>query len=486
MLPIVVNANDNGLALSPPLGWRSWNLYRNKIDQTKMMRIMDGMVKKTRRLHPNSTTLLSHNNNPLVSLCDLGYCDVGLDDMWQECNGPDSAPGMHYHAINGTPLVNTQRFPSLRNMTAHAHALKLTAGWYANNCDCHDTCRTPEECELQIRGDVAALIDYDFDGLKIDGCGNETDLVLWNQVVTELTDRPLLLENCHNINVRFKPNRTLPPALGCPYHMYRTSFDIRNFYASIMSNLGTIEPYYHRNQSYPGCWAYLDMLMIGIPNEDTDSPDKYGLSEAEMRTHFGAWAIVSSPLILSHDVNDQDVTNHVWDLISNTEVLEVNQAYVGGDAGGLYHVSEEYVTLVHTGKYEWSNMSVSLPRHQYFAKPLRLARGGSGGVERVAVLLVNSGSEASHMSINFHAVPGLEQSAQSLLATDETNTADKTMTANNSCHTDSIGNSYHIRNLWKHEDVGVFACSWSTLVDAHDAAFVVVERAKESEVVQTL
>ena len=456
---------------------------------------MDGMVTKRRHLHPNSTTtrLLLDNKDEPVSLCDLGYCDVGLDDLWQDCHAPERAPGMHYHAINGTPLVNTQRFPSLSNMTAHARALGLTAGWYANNCCCHDECRTLEECELQIRGDVAALLDYHFDSLKIDGCGNETNLVLWNQVVTELSsDRPILIENCHNINIHFKPNRTLPPALGCPYHLYRTSFDIRNFYASIMSNLGTIEPYHKTNQSYPGCWAYLDMLMIGVPNEDPESNNEtYGLSEAEMRTHFGAWAIVSSPLILSHDVNDMDVTDHVWDLISNTEILEVNQAYVvGGDSGGLYHTSEEYVTLVHTGKYEWSNMSVSLPRYQYFSKPLHLVsgEGEGGGVDRVAVLLVNSGSEASYMRIQFHAIPGLEQSAQSLNtengAFGATNAFDKTRTVKNNCHANSTDNSYHIRNLWKHQDVGLFTCSWSTLVGAHDAAFVIVERAKESEAVQ--
>ena len=28
-----VNANENGLALSPPMGWRSWNLYGHNVDQ---------------------------------------------------------------------------------------------------------------------------------------------------------------------------------------------------------------------------------------------------------------------------------------------------------------------------------------------------------------------------------------------------------------------------------------------------------------------
>lgn len=36
-----------------------------------------------------------------TSLCDLGYCDVGLDDHWQKCGAPDAAKGMHYHDDKG-------------------------------------------------------------------------------------------------------------------------------------------------------------------------------------------------------------------------------------------------------------------------------------------------------------------------------------------------------------------------------------------------
>ena len=109
-----VLANDNGLALTPPLGWRSWNLFGAHVNQTLIQNIMDGMVVK-------------HNG---VSLLDLGYSDVGLDDNWQACGSPSAAPGMHYHDKDGVPLVNTETFPDMKAMTDHAHKLKLTSGWY--------------------------------------------------------------------------------------------------------------------------------------------------------------------------------------------------------------------------------------------------------------------------------------------------------------------------------------------------------------------
>lgn len=125
---LYVGAHDNGLALTPPLGWRSWNLYEGNPYQSEIMAIMDGMV---RRQH-NRTDHLGN----VVSLYDLGYRDVGIDDLWQQCNSADAAEGMHYHDQYGNPLVNLKRYPSLSNMTQHAKNLNLTAGWYANNCAC--------------------------------------------------------------------------------------------------------------------------------------------------------------------------------------------------------------------------------------------------------------------------------------------------------------------------------------------------------------
>ena len=150
-LTTIVNANDNGLGISPPLGWRSWNLYGANVNQSLIQSIMKGMVSRKRTV-----------NGVPTSLCDLGYCDVGLDDNWQACDSPKAAPGMHYHDIDGNPIVNTDRFPSFKNMTDYAHKLGLTSGWYGNNCICSDHCNSTEQCDKQIKQDVAALFEYGF------------------------------------------------------------------------------------------------------------------------------------------------------------------------------------------------------------------------------------------------------------------------------------------------------------------------------------
>ena len=423
----VANANDNGLAIKPPLGWRSWNLYGQNVNQQLIMKIMDGMVQRTRTVNGKAT-----------SLCDLGYCDVGLDDNWQLCGAPNAAPGMNYHDKDGNPIVNLDRFPDFNNMTDYAHSLGLTSGWYGNNCICKDQCRSKEECDLQIKGDVQALHKFGFDSWKLDGCGGETDLVLFNKYVTEL-GKPIKVENCHWGSVKpYKPDPSLPPAEGCPWNFYRTSGDVRASYASVLHNLGTVEPLHKANLSYPGCWAYPDMLQVGCKHGPGGAADP-GLSPEETRSHFGSWAIVSSPLTLSHDVWNTTISDEIWDVIANTEVLEVNQAYVG-DSGGVYDSSEKQVTLTDSVIEADDSMDkVTTPASQFLYKPI-----GNG---RVAILLMNSDSSTQTLTTDFKSIPGVTCS------------------------------KCHVRDIWGHKDLGEFDTSFASSVASHDAGFFVVSSA---------
>merc|ERR1712167_188056 len=87
-------------------------------------------------------------------------------------------------------------------------------------------------------------------------------------------------------------------------------------------------PLHQSNLSYPGCWAYPDMLEVGCKH-GPGGPHDPGLSPQETRSHFGAWCIVSSPLTLSHDVNNDTVTDQIWPVISNREAIAINQAWAG-------------------------------------------------------------------------------------------------------------------------------------------------------------
>ncbi len=165
----------------------------------------------------------------------------------------------------------------------------------------------------------------------------------WSDLI-EASGKSILIENCHW-------GYTVPNATWCPWNYYRTSGDVRASYDSVLSNLMSTVRFAQQHLSQPGCWAYpgtifiiiqlqcvlltmyiiLDMLEVGCSHGPGGENDP-GLSYVEARTHFGAWCIVSSPLILSHDTMNDTITDEIWPIISNTEAIAVNQAWAG-DSG---------------------------------------------------------------------------------------------------------------------------------------------------------
>lgn len=143
-------AIDNGLGVTPPKGWRSWNFYLSTVNQTVMKAQMDAAVDKSRSV-----------NGVPTSLAELGYDLIAMDDGWQKCNcstrgdldgslptcnncmsekyGPGSGGGCSFHSDGsrgpvGTPVVDTRRFPNMSALVFYGHSLGLRVGGYLNNC----------------------------------------------------------------------------------------------------------------------------------------------------------------------------------------------------------------------------------------------------------------------------------------------------------------------------------------------------------------
>lgn len=123
----LVGAIDNGLGITPPMGWRSWNCYHKNITQPRIQMVIDAIVDRSRKVDGKS-----------MSYYDLGYTEVGVDDNWQFCMRNGSAygsnSGKYWHteaAPNGKPIINTERFPDLKGLVSYAHSKKVGLGWYS-------------------------------------------------------------------------------------------------------------------------------------------------------------------------------------------------------------------------------------------------------------------------------------------------------------------------------------------------------------------
>ena len=145
----------NGEARTPPQGWRSWNAFGNRITQDMMVSAVDAATAKNRTVKgwPGK-----------VSLCDLGYCSVGVDEGWEGCGAPGVVPPMRQHYPNGTPSINA-KFPDLGELVDYGHKKGLKMGFYQNGCACGEHV----EKVIDYQGDIDMLEKFNFDAVKLDG-----------------------------------------------------------------------------------------------------------------------------------------------------------------------------------------------------------------------------------------------------------------------------------------------------------------------------
>ena len=213
------------------------------------------------------------------------------------------------HYVNGTPVVNA-KFPDMKGLVDYGRAHGLKVGFYENGCACGEKV----EKTINYEGDVRSLHAFDFDGVKIDGCGRQRNQTLYADLMRK-SGRNYTIENCHWGSCTTGDDSSCPTADWCPFNWYRTSGDINASPMSWYHNLQTTIPFQDPSAplSQPGCWAYPDMLEVG--RIQIDGKMDHGWN----RAHFGAWCVVSAPLILGLDLTDTANVGEVIDIITNRE-----------------------------------------------------------------------------------------------------------------------------------------------------------------------
>lgn len=107
------------MARTPPLGWRSWNAFGNRINQSLIEAQVDALVERRWQVWGGTGK---------VSLADVGYSDAGIDEGWEGCG--EGVNGTQHDAA-GNPVINS-KFPDMAGLVAYMHARNVSAGWYLN------------------------------------------------------------------------------------------------------------------------------------------------------------------------------------------------------------------------------------------------------------------------------------------------------------------------------------------------------------------
>ena len=275
------------LALTPPMGWNSWNIYRCGVDEAKVREATDELIESGLNRH--------------------GYQYVNIDDCWQ---GERDAQGR---------IATNPKFGDMKALGEYIHARGLKYGIYSSpgpkTCAGH---LGSYQHELQ---DAQSYADWGVDFLKHDWCsyrqiavgeGVEKQKIPYRIMRSALdqVDRDIVYSLCqYGMGEVWKWGDD--PDIKAD--LWRTTYDIRASYGS----MATIGFQQDGLQSYagPGRWNDPDMLFM------------HALKPNEQITHLTLWSMLAAPLLIGSDISK--LSSYSIDALSNDEVIDVDQDPLG-------------------------------------------------------------------------------------------------------------------------------------------------------------
>eukprot|EP00834_Sanchytrium_tribonematis_P000733 NODE_14_length_51535_cov_1.125049.p11 type:complete len:404 gc:universal NODE_14_length_51535_cov_1.125049:23437-22226(-) len=305
---------ENGVGLTPFMGWNSWNKFGCDINETIIKTQADKIVE--------------------FGLDKLGYVYVNIDDCWMT-SGRD----------HGYLITDSKRFPNgMKSLGDYIHSKGLKFGIYSSAGT--STCQKREGSLDNEEKDAELFAAFGVDLLKYDNCFNkglsskEASVRRYTAMSQALANqnRTILYSMCNwgeqqpwnwaeNIANTFRSTADIGDRfkgfdIRCP--CTTTNCKVFGYKCSVLNILDkqvSITKF-----GKPGFFNDMDMLEVG----------NGGMSYDQYKTHFILWAALKSPLIIGADlatISDEDLN-----LLQLEEVIKVNQDPLGKSAHLLHRV----------------------------------------------------------------------------------------------------------------------------------------------------
>ncbi len=285
-------AHPDSLVLTPPLGWNSWNVFHENINEKQIQEIADAMV--------NS------------GLKDAGYIYLNLDDNWMDTK----------RDAQGNLQNNPKTFPSgMKAIADYVHSKGLKFGLYGDRGKrtCHHY-NSNWQSESGSNGheeqDAKKLAEWGVDYWKYDNCDSdprtqEKDYTAMSNALRN-SGRDIVFSIC-----MWEYKDWMPKIAN----LWRTTFDIGPEWISTSWYRGVYEIIDANNKYWqiakPGHWNDPDMLEVG----------NRGLSYEEQRSQMTMWSIMAAPIMISSDV--RNMSNETKELYLNKDMIAINQDSLG-------------------------------------------------------------------------------------------------------------------------------------------------------------
>lgn len=380
-------ACGNRLALTPPMGWSSWNCWGDHVSAEHVLASARAM---------ETEGLAAH-----------GWSYVNIDDAWQ---GQRLKTGSR-------ALQANDKFPDMAGLVADIHDLGLRAGIYSSpwsvtyagypgstSDDATGRAFVPlptggdwwtrraqlfngKGAHSFVAADCAQFAQWGFDYLKYDWFPLDGPATRACADALRATGRDIVLSLSNSLALS-----TLPEVLGHA-QLWRTTNDLRDawtFNASSPLPFQGVRDVARWHEAFapyqtPGAWNDPDMLVLGRVGWGPElRPTR--LTQDEQTTHFALWCLWSAPLLVGCPLDQLDA--HTRALLTNADLIDIDQ-----DAAGVQ---------------AWSKPLGKNPDHVAYYKPL--ANGDA------AVGLVNFTERAAELTLDFKTTG--ERSSETQLVRD--------------------------------------------------------------------
>ncbi len=283
------DALDNGLGLTPQMGWNDWNAFGCDVNAKLVEQTADVMVAN--------------------GMKTAGYDYVNIDDCWLE----------KQRDANGNLVPDPAKFPDgIKGVADYVHSKGLKLGIY--NDAGTATCAGYPGSLGHEKQDAATFASWGVDYLKYDNCNNAGSSTTQQYIDRYTAMRDALAATGRNIFYSICEWGVNQPWTWAPQvgNSWRTTGDIRDSYSSMLSIFNQnvwLYPY-----SHPGAWNDPDMLEVG----------NGGMSTTEYRSEFSLWAAMDAPLLAGTDL--RSISKADLKIYTNKRVIAVDQDPLGKQA----------------------------------------------------------------------------------------------------------------------------------------------------------
>jgi len=315
------------IALTPPMGWNSWNCFAQEVSADKVKRAANAMV---------NSGLINH-----------GWTYINIDDFWE--NHRDSKDQSLRGKLRNEAgyIIPNSRFVDMKPLADYVHGLGLKIGLYSSPGPW--TCGGCVGSYGYEKQDAESYAKWGFDYLKYDWCS-------YGNVINGMPENDpykvssLSYNGGGELETAKKPFIVMGDLLKqqqrdivfsvCQYGMsdvwewggsvggncWRTTNDITDTWVSV-KNIALDQD---KSAAYakPGNWNDPDMLVVGHVGWGNTHPSK--LKPDEQYLHISLWSLFAAPLLIGCDMEKLD--DFTLNLLTNDEVIEVNQDPLGKPA----------------------------------------------------------------------------------------------------------------------------------------------------------